>query len=458
MTVSGYRPAGLVPVHVGQPAPTQEDPVDVVAGADAPTSGWPPRRQGRFPLVGLGIDWRRHGIEPRWLGMETSDCAAALNPSIFHSRGADELHRFLAGARSRQEPALVIATIGGADDDVPRSVLSRDDASVHLPGLHCSISGRRLPTGSRPTLAAGLPAADRDLGLRLLGRPAAAPWWRLALHGLTAYPGAGGPPVSYEPEGELRAILVDALGDPVVGVWTPPTGDQHWYVIPDATDWNSVVDWLVQQALPAYVPDALRRARSPQFVDPDLQTPAELQARHALADMERRHAEERARLEDELKRSRAAAEAVRYGLLYGTSKELVDAVDAVLQQAGFATVNLDTELGGTRSADLLATLGQQRRLVEVKAASGAASEALVADLQRHLATWPELRPQQPVGGGVLIVNHQHRLEPSQRAAQVYRRAEFVAALTVPVISTRTLLDWWRAADWAAVRDAILGPA
>jgi hypothetical protein len=174
--------------------------------------------------------------------------------------------------------------------------------------------------------------------------------------------------------------------------------------------------------------------------------------------MERRHAEERARLEDELERSRAAAEAVRYGLLYGTGKELVDAVDAVLQQAGFATVDLDTELGGTRSADLLATLGKQRRLVEVKAASGAASEALVGDLQRHLATWPELRPQQPVGGGVLIVNHQHRLEPSQRAPQVYSRREFVAALTVPVISTRTLFDWWRAADWAAVRDAILGPA
>jgi hypothetical protein len=458
MTISGARPAGLIPVHVGQPAPTEEDPVDAGTGADAPGSRWPPPHQSRVPLVGAGVDWRRHGVEPRWLGMETSDCAAALNPSIFHSHGADELQRFLAGARSRQDPALVIATIGDAGDDFPRSVLSRHDASVHLPGLRCSINGRRLPTGSRPTLAAGLSAADRDLGLRLLGRPAAAPWWALALSGLTAYPGAGGPSVTYEPEGELRAILVEALGDPVVAVWTPPAGDQRWYVIPDATDWNGVVDWLIQQALPAYVPAALRRARSPQFVDADLQTPAELRASSALAEMELRHAEERARLEGELQRVRAAAEAVRYGLLYGTGRELVDAVDAVLRQAGFATVNLDVELGRPRSADLLAAFQQQRRLVEVKAASGVASEALVGDLQRHLATWPELRPQEPVDGGVLIVNHQHRLEPSQRAPQVYGRPEFVAALTVPVISTRTLFDWWRAAEWAAVRDAILGPA
>jgi hypothetical protein len=97
-------------------------------------------------------------------------------------------------------------------------------------------------------------------------------------------------------------------------------------------------------------------------------------------------------------------------------------------------------------------------LVEVKAASGNASEALVGDLQRHLATWPELRPQQPVGGGVLIVNHQHKLEPSQRAPRVYSRPEFVAALTMPVISTRTMFDWWRASDWSAIRQAVLGPA
>jgi hypothetical protein len=121
-------------------------------------------------------------------------------------------------------------------------------------------------------------------------------------------------------------------------------------------------------------------------------------------------------------------------------------------------VNLDERLGETRSADLLAIFQQQRRLIEIKSTGGKASEALVGDLERHLATWPELRPQEPVGGGALIVNHQHKLEPHQRSPQVYSRPEFVAALTLPVISTRALFDWWRVSDWTSIRAALLGPA
>ena len=60
-----------------------------------------------------------------------------------------------------------------------------------------------------------------------------------------------------------------------------------------------------------------------------------------------------------------------------------------------------------------------------------------------------------MGGGVLIVNHQYKLEPYRRSSQVYSRPEFVAALTVPVISTHTLFDWWRVSDWTFLRDAIL---
>jgi len=58
--------------------------------------------------------------------------------------------------------------------------------------------------------------------------------------------GIGDPPA----EGELHPILIDALGDPVVAAWTPPSGDRRWYDIPDATDWNNVLDWLVHRALP----------------------------------------------------------------------------------------------------------------------------------------------------------------------------------------------------------------
>jgi hypothetical protein len=241
-----------------------------------------------------------------------------------------------------------------------------------------------------------------------------------------------------------------------VAAWTPPSGEQRWYVIPDATDWATVLDWLVQRALPAYVPAALRRVRSPHFVDPDLQTAAELAARQALADLQARYAQENLRIEENLRRAESAAEPVRYGLLYGSGTELVTAVATVLAAAGLATIDLDEDLGGTKSADLLVCAGTQRRLVEVKAASGPAQESLVGHLDRHLATWPQLRPDEPVGGGVLVVNHQHRLHPSERTARVYSRPEFVDALTVPVISTVELFHWWRTSDWTAIQSAVLG--
>jgi hypothetical protein len=388
--------------------------------------------------------------------MDTSDCPVALEPNVFHNNGAAELKRFLAGTARRGEPALVVAIVGDVEDDRPRHPLSSYDTSVDLGSLYMSVAGRQLPAGTRPVIAADLDPADRDLALRLLTRPADAPWWALELHGATSYRGDGfGGPTMHEPEGELHPILVDVLGDPVVAAWVPLSGDQRWYVIPDATDWATVLDWLVQRALPAFVPAALRRVRSPHFVDPDLQTADELVARQALADLEARYTKDRLTLVDDLRRAEAAAEPIRYGLLYCSGAVLVAAVEAVLTAAGLTAVDLDKELGGTKSADLLIHAVTQRWLVEVKAVSGAAQESLVGHLQRHLATWPQLRPDEPVDGGVLIVNHQHKLHPAQRTATVYSRPEFVAALTVPVISTVELFGWWRTEDWASIR-AVLG--
>jgi hypothetical protein len=393
-------------------------------------------------------------VEPRWVGMETRDCAAALEPSISYSRGASELERFMSGAGSREETALIVATIGDANDNGRGSPFG-PDASILLPQMEGSISGTRLPSGVRPSLATELSPADRDLGLRLRNRPAAAPWWSLELSGLVGER-VGAPPTHHEPGGALEPILVDSLGDPVVAAWVPAEGDQRWYVIPDATDWNGILDWLIRQALPAHVPNALRRARSPHFIDPDLQTPAETTAREALNNLDARYIEEKTRLEDELGQASAEADPVRYGLLYGTSRELVDAVRSVLADAGFATLNLDDLFGRGASADLLVSYEQQRRLVEIRSASGSASEDFVGDLKRHLETWPQLRPSEPVGGGVLIVNHQHKLEPYERSSAVYSRPEFVESLAVPVLSTRELFEWWRTSDWTSMREAVLG--
>jgi len=413
------------------------------------------QRSRRSPFVDPGIEWQRHGFEPRWVGMETSDCAAALEPNIFRTGGESELERFMSGAAGRGETALIVATIGDAGDDTPRSPLATADASISLPAFQGTIDGSRLPSGARPSPAGGLSQADRDLALRLLNRPADAPWWSLGIGGVTLLPGGGGPPTSYEPDGELEPILADSLGAPVVAAWVPGEGNQRWYVIPDATDWNGILDWLIHRALPAHVPNALRRARSPHFADPSLQTAAEAAAREALGALEASYVEEKARLEDELRRTSRAADPIRYGLLYGTGSELVEAVASVLEQAGLTTVNVDDLLGGSTSADLLVSREDERRLVEVKSASGSASEALVGALERHLQTWPQFRPGEPVSGGVLIVNHQHTLEPHERAAAVYSRPEFVSVLAVPVISTRELFEWWRASDWASIREAVL---
>jgi hypothetical protein len=133
-----------------------------------------------------------------------------------------------------------VTTVGDVADDGPRSVVSTHDASIGLPGLRGMIYGRRLPVGSHPVLASDASPADRDLGLRLLDRPADAPWWSLSLNGLTMQPGAGGPPEHHRPEGELRPILVHGLGDPVVAAWIAP--GQQWYIVPDVTDWNALLE------------------------------------------------------------------------------------------------------------------------------------------------------------------------------------------------------------------------
>lgn len=447
---------GLVPVHVGYERPSASPPA--ADAADDPRARMSRRSRGRGSgLVDPTIDWAAHAVEPRWLGMETSDCVAALDPSIFYSQGATELARFLAGAQARGEIALVVAMIGDVDDDdAPRPPFASADASISLPESQGLISGVRLPVGGRPSLVPDLSEADRDLGLRLLNRPPDAPWWSLRLGGFVLSPGGGGPDEHVEPGGQLRPILADGLGDPVAAAWTSVSGDQRWYVIPDGTDWSGVLAWLVERALPTHVPRALRRVRASQAVNPTLLSPAEADARRELNELDSNYAEARRRLESKLQAASGDAEPMRYGLLYGTGEELVAAVASALTAAGFAIVELDVLLRHTASADLLVTYEGERRLIEAKSASGSASESLVGYLERHLEAWPHLRPEEPVGGGILVVNHQHRLDPDERTQEVYARPEFVASLAIPVISTRRLFQWWRDSDWPAMREAVLG--
>lgn len=403
------------------------------------------------------IDWEKHQIEPRWVESETAECVAALQPNMYASHGARERDRFLAGTAERREMALLISILGYAKDDTPHSSMQSGGVdSVYLADTNTLVRASRLPAKTRVTLARDLEPVDQDLAKRLLNRPSNAPWCGLQLNGLTLLPGGGGPPRTYPAVGQLQPLLLGPLSEPVVAVWVSPDSRIRWYCLPDDIDWNVILDWLIQQGIPAYVPRAARRYRTSTFIDTDLLTPAERDAQQALADMETRHTVERQRLQAVVDRARQAAEHIRDGLFYGKGDDLVRAVRTILSAAGFDVVDLDAELGRAASADLLVSLGDQRRLVEVKSEGRNASESLVNDLLKHLRTWPELRPELAAGGGALVVNHQYRLPPNERTRTVYSRAEFVATLSVQVVTVRDLYDWWRMSNWTEVQRAILG--
>lgn len=448
---------GLVPIHVGQPAPLTEQ-----------HHSWRDRaahfdqfgqRTGPLLHVPTDLDWKRYGLQPRWLNMESYDCSVAIEPGRFSGRGAEERNRFFAGAAHRDETALLISVIGDPDAEPIHNVFSRDgDASVDV-DAHTHIVGRRLPEQSSLALAPDLGKADKDLALRLRDRDSAAPWWALQRHGGVSLSSGYGGATSIPPVGTLQPVLVNGLNEPVAAVWVSDDARRRWYILPAELNWETVLDWLQQQALPEFVPGALRRARSPRFVDPQLQSRRERQAVQALNNMEARHAEERAEIERSVKGAKDSADGMRHRLLYESGTPLADAVHEVLRAAGLHVTDLDTELGGTRSADLLVSPRSPkppRYLVEVKGVGGTAPEKLVHDLERHLATWPQLRPDEPVAGGVLVVNHQHKVDPALRDEQVYRRKEFLNALSVTVLSARQLFDWWGEENWAAIREAICG--
>jgi hypothetical protein len=351
---------------------------------------------------------------------------------------------------------VLIAVVGDlAGEEAPRSLHSRGGGSVLLPGAGQSIGGPRVPRGASVSLAGDLSDVDRDLGLRLLNSHLPdGHWWELSLSGNTLLNGVTGDPVQAATTGTLQPILVDGLDHPVAAVWTPVGSEERWYVIPDGADWHTALDWLVTQALPEYVPGALRRGRPALALDPSFRTQAEAAARERLAALDADYECERARLQAELEQAESGAAPIREGLLFGTSKVLEAAVARVLRDAGLSVVEIDVALGDTSSADLLVGDGSEQTLVEVKSASGRANESLVAKLLGHLRTWAQVALDKPVSGGVLIVNHQHRLNPADRDTSVYQRKAFRDSLTIPVISTVQLFSWWRDQDWAAIHTAI----
>ena len=446
-----------IPIHVGSEPPSSWDDIESRQKESGQESSVWLGTAARPAVAGTTIDWGSNGFEPRWVGFDAADCVAALQPSIFAGHGADEFNRFRQGALSRREVALVISPVGQPGGGNGRhSVLSPHDDSIHLGRVESTVSSRPLGIGARVRAASDLAAADQQLALQLLNCTPALPWRVLSLHGVTyeAYNGT----IRHPAQGTLAPIVETELGEPVVAVWLSPDDVERRYIVPLETPWPLLLGWLIEQALPEFVPAAMQRARRRLSNDNGTMTRRERDARTALADLESDYAARRADLEQELDGAQAAASAIRDGLLYGTGSTLVDAVILVLQSAGIAVVDLDDHLGGTKNADLLCTYCGHSRLVEVKSASGNAPELAYEDLVRHLREWEKLPGTTPVEGGALILNHQHRTVPHERSPKPYSRPEFLVAQTEPVIPTLDLFEAWRQEDVDSIHRLLFGGA
>jgi len=353
---------------------------------------------------------------------------------------------------------MVISPIGNAQDERRniRNVFGPPASSVSIGQTHTSITGRLLGKEAKVRLAADIGDADGDLARRLLNLDPAPRWRALSLVGAVTVSVYGRE--EHTAEGALTPLLETELGEPVVAVWVSPDGVERRYVVPAETPWTVLLQWLLDEGLPELVPGALRRARRQLGTDMFLMTRSERTARSALAELEVEYSGRKRELECQLEQAEAVASPIRDSLLFGTGQSLVDAVRLVFEFADVAVTDLDQELGDTRNADLLCTYGGRSRLVEVKSASGGAPERAYQDLLRHLREWPNLPGSAPVDGGALVINHEYRKIPKDRARRPFERPEFLAAQTEPVIATLDLFDAWREENWEAVRQLLFGVA
>lgn len=447
-----------IPVLIGSEPPEHWDDIEARQRQfEEEAAPWL-QQQLRPAIAKPDLDWSALGFEPRWVGSDTADCAVALDPSTFSGQGADEFSRFRKGAESRREIALVISPIGDLEVESRniRSVFGPPGGSVSIGQTFTSIAGRLLGKEAKVRLSASIGDADGDLARRLLSLSLAPRWRSLSLSGAVTESIYGRE--QHAPEGTLLPILETELGEPVVAAWLSPDGVERRYIVPVETPWPPLLQWLLAQALPEFIPGTMRRARRQLGTDVRLMTRGERAARTALAEFEAGYAARKEGLERQLEEAESASSTIRDGLLYGSGQQLVDAVRAVLESAGVTVVDLDQHLGGTKNADLLCTYGSHSRLVEVKGVSGNPSESLYQDLIRHLREWSSLPESRVIDGGALILNYEHRKAPQDRSRQPYTRQEFLAARAEPIVTTLDLFDAWREEDHEAVRRLLFGRA
>ena len=411
-------------VHIGHLPPGRWDELDLLDSRARRALGG---NESRPDITSEPIAWDSLAMSPRWVGDDSSEAVAAIEPSLLANRGADEWRRFRAGTRRRAELTLAISMVGRPEEPEIINVFG-PSASISLPGAalgFATVGGPRIALANHPAPAGDLATADRDLALRVVNvrdRDRTLPWWSLQLHGSEVHHGGGGASQIVNPTGTLLPLLVSTAGEVVAAIWISPDDEVRHYVLPWLPAWTPVLRWLSERAVPELMPAAARRLHARLGEEVELQTADELAASVALNQLDQDYQANHHRITERLRAARVEADEVRHSLLYGTGAELEAAVVRVLRDSGIEVVPLDAELGRPASADLLATLGVRRRLVEVKSASGNPSEALVATARKHLTTWPELQPAATVEGITLVVNHRANVHPFDRPSHAFERA------------------------------------
>jgi hypothetical protein len=195
----------LIPVQVGSQSPSHWDAIEAQQReAGEMANGW--LRSQRRPAIAAGdLGWESLGIQPRWIGLDSADSAAALQPSTFHGEGDVEFKRFRSGAESRGEIALVVSPIGVLPGAATRSIFDDSD-SISLGRFDSYISGQSLPLGAKVQISGDLGDADKDLALRLRNSEPSLVWRGLSLHGSVHE--TWDSRIEHEPAGVLVPILL----------------------------------------------------------------------------------------------------------------------------------------------------------------------------------------------------------------------------------------------------------
>lgn len=111
-----------IPVHVGSETLDRWDEIEAAQQEAGDEAGPYLRNQRRPSIADPDLDWTGLGFDPRRIGSDTADCAAALRPGIFSNDGGDEFARFKQGAAARGELALAISPIGELEEEAVRGV------------------------------------------------------------------------------------------------------------------------------------------------------------------------------------------------------------------------------------------------------------------------------------------------------------------------------------------------